>query len=43
MIVLDLIKQLAFDVDPRAIQQTNLMRNSKRAAGATMYLILEEF
>lgn len=42
MIVLDLIKQLAFDVDPRAIQQTNLTRNSKRAAGATMYLILEE-
>lgn len=42
MIVLDLIKQLAFDVDPRAIQQTNLTRNSKCAAGATMYLILEE-
>ena len=42
MIAIDLSKQQALDVDPKAIQQINFTRNLERAAGATMFFIIEE-
>ena len=42
MITIDLSKQQALDVDPKAIQQINLTRNLDRAAGATIFFIIEE-
>ena len=42
MIAKNLCKQQALDADPKAIQQINLTRNLDRAAGVTMFLIIEE-
>ena len=42
MIAIDLTKQQALDVDPKAIQQTNFTVNLDRAEGATMFFIIEE-
>ena len=40
MIEIDLSKQQAFDVDPKAMQQNNFTENLDRAA--TMFFIIEE-
>ena len=42
MIVVDLSKQQALDVDPRAIQQINFTANLDRAGNTRFYFILEE-
>ena len=42
MIVIDLSKEQALDVDPRAIQQINFTANSDRAGNTRIYFILEE-
>ena len=42
MIALDLSKQQALDVDPRAIQQINFTANLDRAGNTRVYFILEE-
>ena len=42
MIAVDLSKQQALDVDPRAIQQINFTANLDRAGNASVYFILEE-
>ena len=42
MIAVDLSKQQALDADPKAIQQINFTGNLDRAAGATMFFIIEE-
>ena len=42
MIAIDLSKQQALDVDPRAIQQINFTANLDRAWNATMFFIIEE-
>ena len=42
MITVDLSKQQALDVDPRAIQQINLTANLDRAGNARVCFILEE-
>ena len=42
MIVIDLGKQQALDVDPRAIQQINFIVNLDRAGNTTMFFITEE-
>ena len=42
LIAIDLSKQQALDVDPKAIQQINFTRNLDRAAGATMFFIIEK-
>ena len=42
MIPMDLIKQQALDVDPKAIQQMNFPANLNRAENPTMFLIIEE-
>ena len=42
MIVIDLRKQQALDVDPRAIQQINFTANLDRAGNTRIYFILEE-
>ena len=42
MIAIDLSKQQALDVDPRAIQQINFTANLDRAGNARFYFILEE-
>ena len=42
MIVIDLSKQQALDVDPRAIQQINVTANLDRAGNITMFFIIEE-
>ena len=42
MIAVDLSKQQALDVDPRAIQQINFTANLDRAGNARVYFILEE-
>ena len=42
VIAIDLSKQKALDADPNAIQQINFTRNLDRAAGATMFFIIEE-
>ena len=42
MIVVDLSKQQALDVDPKAIQQTDYAANLDRARNSRIYFILEE-
>ena len=42
MIAIDLSKQRALDVDPRAIQQINFAAHWDRARNATMFFITEE-
>ena len=42
MIAIDLSKQQALDVDPRAIQQINFTANLDRAGNTTMFFIIEE-
>ena len=42
MIAIDLIKQEALDVDPRAIQQINFMANLDRDGNTAMFFIIEE-
>ena len=42
MIVIDLRKQQAFDVDPKAIQQTIFNRNLDLAATTLTFFIFEE-
>ena len=42
MIAVDLSKQQALVVDPRAIQQINLTANLDRAGNTKVYFILEE-
>ena len=42
MIAPDLIKQQAFDADPRAIQQINFTANLHRAGNTTKFFIIEE-
>ena len=42
MIAIDLSKQQALDVDPKAIQQINFTVNLDRAGNTRIYFILEE-
>ena len=42
MIVADLSKQQALDVDPKAIQQIDFKANLDRAGNTRIYFILEE-
>ena len=42
MITVDLIKQQALGVDPKAIQQINFTANVNRGGNARLYFILEE-
>ena len=42
MIAIDLSKQQALDVDPKAIQQINFTANLDRAGNMGFYFILEE-
>ena len=42
MIAIDLSKQQALDVDPRAIQQAKCTANLDRAGNSRIYFILEE-
>ena len=42
MIAIDLSKQQALDVDPRAIQQINFTANLDRDGNTRFYFILEE-
>ena len=42
MIAIDLSKQQALDVDPRAIQQINFTANLDRAGNTTIFFIIEE-
>ena len=42
MIAIDLSKQQALDVDPKAIQQINFTANLDRAGNMRFYFILEE-
>ena len=42
MIATDLSKQLAFDADPRAIQQSNFTANLDRTGNTTVFFIIEE-
>ena len=42
MIAIDLSKQQASDVDPKAIQQINFTANLDRAGNTRIYFILEE-
>ena len=42
MITTDISKQQALDTNPKAIKQTNFTGNLARAAGATMFFIVEE-
>ena len=42
MIAIDLSRQQALDVDPRAIQQINFTGNLDRAGNTRFYFILEE-
>ena len=42
MIAIDLSKQQALDVDPRAIQKINFTTNLDRVENATMFFIIEE-
>ena len=42
MIAIDLSKQQALDVDPKAIQQINLTANLDRVGKTRFYFILEE-
>ena len=42
MIAIDLSKQQALDVDPKAMQQISFTGSLARAAGATKFFIIEE-
>ena len=42
MIAIDLSKQQALDVDPRAIQQINFTANLDGAGNTTIFFIIEE-
>ena len=42
MIVVDLSKEQALDVDPKAFQQISFIANLDRAGNTRIYLILEE-
>ena len=42
IIAIDLSKQQALDVDPRAIQQINFAANLDRAGNTTIFFIIEE-
>ena len=42
MVAIDLSKQQALDVDPRAIQQINFTANLDRDGNTKFYFILEE-
>ena len=42
MITIDLSKQQALNVDPKAIQQINFIANLDRANSTRFYFILEE-
>ena len=42
MMAIDLSKQQVFVTDPKAIQQIHFTGNLDRAAGATMFFIIEE-
>ena len=42
IIAIDLGKQQALDADPKSIQQINFTGDLDRAAGATMFFIIEE-
>ena len=42
MIAIDLSKQQALDVDPKAIQQINFTENLDRAGNTIMFFIIEE-
>ena len=42
LIAIDLTKQHALDVDPRAIQQINFTANVDRDEGAIMFFIIEQ-
>ena len=42
MIAVDLSKQQALDVDPKAIQQINFTANLERAGNKRFYFIFEE-
>ena len=42
MIAIDLSKQQALDVDPRAIQQSNFTANLDRVVDTTIFYIIEE-
>ena len=42
MIAIDLSKQQALDVDPRAIQQINFTASLDRNGNTTMFFIIEE-
>ena len=42
IIAIDLSKQQALDVDPRAIQQINFTANLDRAGNKTIFFIIEE-
>ena len=42
MIAIDLSKQQALDADTKAIQQINFAGNLDRAAGTTIFFIIEE-
>ena len=42
MITVDLIKQQALGVDPKAIQQINFTANVNRGGNTRLYFILEE-
>ena len=42
MIAIDLSKQQALDIDPKAIQQINFAANLDRAGNTRIYFILEE-
>ena len=42
LIAIDLSKQHALDVDPRAIQQTNFTANLDKGDGAAMSFIIEQ-
>ena len=42
LIAIDLTKQHALDVDPRAIQQINFTANLDRAGNTTMSFIIEQ-
>ena len=42
MIAIDLSKQQALDIDPKAIQQINFTANLDRAVNTIIFFILEE-
>ena len=42
IIPMELSKQQAIDVDPRAIQQINFIENLNRDGNTTMFFIIEE-